>query len=289
MTDPDTLVRLRGLEAHLAAYIRGQDQVLPRLAAAFCRGALRLSAPDRPRGSFFLTGPTGTGKTAAFATAVQHVFGPGRLTTFDMSEYQDRSGVARLLGESRDDPGLLGRALLSAPDGGLLFDEIEKAHPQVLDLFLQLLWHGRITAATGRTFALHDHFIGFTSNLGSAEAMRMTHSSPASIEQAVRRRLEHTLRAEFLGRLDEILVFTRLTSAVQREICALEVTRETARLHALGHDVSVSPAALEEFLREGFHPLLGARPLRQTVERRLQDAVTVALLSQGTARSLVIE
>jgi len=283
----DRLAHLRGLEPHLFATIRGQNHLLPRVAAGFCRGSLHISSPDRPRGSFLFVGPTGTGKTETFICATDYVFGPGHLISFDMSEYQDRSAVNKFIGESRDDPGLLGRALLSISEGGVLFDEMEKAHPLVLDLFLQILWHGRITVATGQTFRFGHYFVGFTSNIGSSDAMRMEHSKFSSIEQAVLRTVENTLRPELVGRIDEKLVFARLTSAVQREICDLEVRKETTRLRGLDYDLEVSREAMEFLMREGFHPQLGARPLRKTVERQLQDAVVRDLFAAGRARGLV--
>lgn len=284
MADAARIAYLRCLEPYLSARIRGQDHVLPLIAAAFCRGAFHLTAPDRPRASLLLVGPTGTGKSEVFACATDYVFGPGRLIIFDMSEYQDKSAVNKLLGEDRNDPGLLGRALQDLPAGGLLFDEIEKAHHLVMDLFLQILWRGCITVATGQTFRFGDHVVGFASNIGAADAMRMEHSRFASIEQATLRRVEQTLRPELVGRIDEKLVFARLGPAVQEEICVLEVQRETDRLRALGYDLVVSREALEFLVREGFHPQLGARPLRKTVERQLQDAVVRALLASGTAR-----
>jgi len=279
----DSIAHLRGLESHLRARIRGQDHILPRLAAAFCRGALNLTVPDRPLASLLLVGPTGTGKSEAFACATEYVFGSEHLLIFDLSEYQDISAVNKLLGEDRRDPGLLGRALERFPVGGLLFDEIEKAHPLVMDLFLQILWRGCITVATGRTFAFGRHIVGFTSNLGAADAIRMEHSRFASIEQATLRRDTIERRPELVGRLDEKFVFARLGPDVQREICDLEVRRETERLRGLGYDLEVSREALEFLMREGFHPQLGARPLRKTVERQLQDAVMRELFTRGSA------
>jgi ATP-dependent Clp protease ATP-binding subunit ClpB len=272
----------------LQANIRGQDHVLPRIAAGFCRGALQLASPDRPRGSFLFVGPTGTGKSETFVCACDYVFGPGHLVTFDMSEYQDKSALNKLLGEDRSDPGLLGRALAALPEGGVLFDEMEKAHLLVLDVMLQILWYGRVTVATGQTFRFGNYFVGFTSNLGSADATRMEHSKLASIEQAVLRAVERSLRPELVGRIDEKLVFTRLAPDVQREICALEVKREAARLRNLGYDIAVSHEAIEFLVREGFHPQLGARPLRKTVERELQDVIVNALFESGTAVGEVV-
>jgi ATP-dependent Clp protease ATP-binding subunit ClpA len=287
MDGVDRIAHLRGLEAHLRARIRGQDHILPRIAAAFCRSALNLSAPDRPRASLLLVGPTGTGKSEVFACATEYVFGPGHLVTFDMSEYQDRSAVNKLLGEDRSDLGLLGRALQHFPAGGILFDEIEKAHPLVMDLFLQILWRGCITVSTGEVFTFGNFIVGFASNIGAADAMRMAHSRFASVEQATLRRVEQTLRAELVGRLDEKLVFARLGPAVQEEICALEVKRETERLRGLGYDFMVTREAMEFLVREGFHPQLGARPLRNAVERQLQDAIVRSLLGSGLAQGRV--
>jgi len=278
---------VRGLEAHLRSRIRGQDQALPRIAAAFCRGELGLASPDRPRGSFLFVGPTGTGKTETAACATEFVFGPGHLVTFDMSEYQDKSAVNKLLGSARDDPGLLGRALASSPCGTLLFDELEKAHALVLDVLLQILWHGRITVATGEQFHLANYYVVFTSNIGSAEAMRMERSSFATVVHAVLRRVGQTLRPELVGRIDEKIVFARLTSDVQREICAMEIAKEAARLRGLGFDLEVSREALEFLVREGFDPHLGARPMRRAVEQHLQDAVVRGLFATGIGRGTI--
>lgn len=285
---PDRLARLRGMEAHLRRTIRGQDHILPRVASVFVRGELGLAEPTRPRGSLLLCGPTGTGKTEAVTCATNYAFGPGHLACFDMSEYQDRSAVNKLLGEDRSDAGLLGRALAAIPSGTLLFDEIEKAHSLVLDLFLQMLWHARITVATGQTFDLSNHYVAFTSNLGGAEAMRMEQSKLASIEQAVLRRVGGSFRPELVGRIDEKLVFARLSPEVQREICGLVVTAETARLRGLGYDLKVSREALDFLVREGHDPLLGARPMRRAVEGHLQRAVVASLMTAGTACGRVV-
>lgn len=288
MADPARIAHLRGLEAHLRHHIIAQDHVLPRVAAAFARGELGVTDPSRPRGSFLLVGPTGSGKTETFTCAIDHTFGPGHLTVFDMSEYQDKSAVTKLIGADRDDAGLLGRALRTRPRGGLLFDELEKAYPLVMDLFLQILWNGRVTLATGETVSFHDHYVGFASNIGGAEAMRMGRSKFASVEQAVLRRVVQNLRPEFVARIDETLVFALLSPDAQREICGLVVRNETDRLRGLGYDLQVSREALEFLVREGFHPQLGARPLRKTVERQLQDAVVRELFRCGGAGGEVV-
>lgn len=288
MTESKELVaRIAGLEAHLRARIRGQDHLLPRVAAVLARGEMGLADVRRPRGSFLFVGPTGTGKTELALCFSEYLFGSDCLVRFDMSEYQNPSSVERLLGLDRGDSGLLGRALGVATRGALLFDEMDKAHPRVHDLFLQILDVGRITLATGETKSLEDFYVVFTSNLGAAEAMRMERSSWASIEAAVLRRVAQEMRPELVGRIDEKLVFARLVPEVQREICELLVAREVARLRGLGHDLRVSREALEFLLREGYDARLGARPMRRAVQRHLQDAVVRALFVAGAAAGRV--
>lgn len=288
MVDPARIAYLRGLEAHLASRIIDQEQVMPRLAAVFTRGEMGIADPARPRGSVLLAGPTGSGKSESFRCAVDYALGPGKLIAFDMSEYQDKTAVAKLLGENRDDPGLLGQALLAHPDGALFFDEMDKAFRSLLDVFLQILWDSRVTVATGQTFVFGNYYVGFGTNIGGVEAMRMEHSSATRIEQAVLRRLRESLRPEFLGRVDETLVFRKTSPEGNRKICMLEIEREAARLRQVGFDLSVTREALEFLVREGFDPHLGARPLRKTVERQLQNAITRDLFISGYGQGKVI-
>lgn len=284
MTAPAQLERLRGLEAHLRSRLRGQEHLLPLAAAAFQRGELGLADRTRPRGSFLLVGPTGTGKTELVLLAGDYLFGLGHVCRFDLSEYARDDAVIRFIGKDVDDPGAFGRALRGRTQGILLFDEVEKAHPRLWDLFLQLLDPGHITLATGEILSVGGFYLAFSSNLGGTEAMRMAHSRFASVEQTVLRVLGQTLRPEFVGRIEEKWVFARLTPEAQREICTLRVAEETARLRRLGYDLEVSREALEFLMREGFHPQLGARPLRQAVERHLRDAVVRSLFSRGFAQ-----
>lgn len=205
------------------------------------------------------------------------------MVTIDLAEYQDEGAVTKLLGQNRSDTGLLAKSLFSMKSGGLLFDEIEKTHPRVLDLFLQMLWRGCFTDGTGEVHRLNAYVIGFTSNLGASETIRMATSSGVSAAKAILRRVAENLRPEFLGRLDEQLVFERLGPEVQREICELEVTRELNRLWKLGYSIKATSEAVEFLVREGFDRELGARPLRKTVERHIQNAVAVELLQTGVS------
>lgn len=281
MPDAERLSRLRGLEGHLRAHLRGQDHVVGRAAAVFSRGELGLARRDRPRGTFLAVGPTGTGKTELVLLASRHLFDSDRVLRFDLSEYQREDAVERLLGANAGDRGAIGRAATLPSPRVWLFDELEKAHPKVFDLFIQVLEPGRITLASGEVISFVDDYVAFTSNIGAAEAMRMARSNPASVEQAVLHRVGESLRPEILARIPEKLVFSRLTPDVQREIAELHLAAEISRLGAAGFDLQVSREALEFLIREGFHPQLGARPLRQTIERHLQDAVVRALLACG--------
>jgi ATP-dependent Clp protease ATP-binding subunit ClpA len=269
----DVLNRLRNLEPHLKSNIKGQDHVLPRICSVLQRGELNLAHPHRPKGSFLFVGPTGVGKTEITLAFTEYLCGSDHVHRFDMSEFQNQSSVGLLLGTSSTDTGMLGRALDKNDRGTLLFDEMERAHPLVLDLFLQILDAGRITLANGETRNLNNYYIVFTSNIGAAESMRMESSAFASIERTVLRRVDQVLRPELVARINEKLVFNRLSYPIQREICELMISREVERLSRLGHTIVIEATTVEKLVREGFHRLLGARPMRNTVDRFLQEEV----------------
>lgn len=288
MADAAQIAHLRGLESHLRTHLRGQDHVLARAAAVFTRGELGLVRADGPRGAFLAVGPTGTGKTELVLLAARYLFGENRVRRFDLSEYQRADAVERLLGGDASDPGAIGRAAGGDSPRVWLFDELEKAHPKVLDLFIQMLEPGHVTLANGETVSLRPDYVAFTSNLGANESMRMANSSPSSVEQAVLRRVAESLRPELLARIPDKLVFARLAPDVQREIAELHLANEVARLKSVGFDLEVSREALEFLIREGFHALLGARPLRHTIERQLQDAVVRGLFATGSRAGRVV-
>jgi len=282
MANASRIEQLRGLEAHLKTRLLGQDQVIARAAAVFTRGELGLGRTDRPRGTFLAVGPTGTGKTELVLLSARYLWGESQVCRFDLSEYQRADAVERLLGADAQDGGAMGRAARIASPRVWLFDELEKAHPKVFDLFIQILEPGCLTLATGEKISFQNDYVAFTSNVGSAESMRMTRSNRTSVEQAVLRRVGETLRPEIVARIADQLVFDRLTPSIQREIAQLHLANEVARLHTAGYDLEVSREALEFLIREGFHPHLGARPLRQTIERHLQNAVVRGLFERGT-------
>ena len=240
---------------------------------------MNLAHPNRPRGSFLFVGPTGVGKTEITIAFTEYLYGPDHVHRFDMSEFQNQSSVGLLLGSSASETGMLGRALAKHNRGSLLFDEMEKAHPLVLDLFLQILDAGRITLANGETKNLNGYYIVFTSNIGAGEAMRMESSAFATIERTVLRRVDQALRPELVARISEKLVFNRLPYSIQREICELMINREVERLNALGYKLNIEADTIEALVREGYHRTLGARPMRNTVDRFLQEIATERLLA----------
>ena len=280
------LERLRDLQAHLSDRIRGQNHVIPPVVSVLQRGELGLTTPNRPRGSLLLLGPTGVGKTELSIAFTHYLFGSEKLFRFDMSEYQTQESLRVLLGGRIGEVGLLGMARSKSATGTLLFDEIEKAHPRVLDLFLQILDAARVTMASGETLDLSGFYVVFTSNLAAAEILNLQHSSFATMERHVLARAQQALRPELYARITEKLVFKRLSYDVQMEIARLHIGRELSFLETKGFTVTVGHAVVSFLMQRGFHPRLGARPLRDTIEKHLRDAVADALLARVASRRL---
>ena len=278
-TDTTKINKLQKLTALLPHEIRGQSQVLPRIVSAVQRGEFGLTKPGRPRGSFLLLGPTGVGKTESVVVATNQIFGAGKLFRFDMSEFQNQEALGLLLGARLGEVGYLGAVRERAVEGSLLFDEAEKAHPRVLDILLQLLDAARITVATGHTLDFSGYYIWLTSNIGSAELMSLQHSNDATLERHVLTRAQQTLRPEIFARVNEKLVFHRLSYEHQLEIAEKFLSREIEFLAARGHRIELDKTALPFLVRKGFHPKLGARPMRDAVEKLVGDAVTECLLT----------
>ena len=286
----DRLERLRQLEAYLSDRIRGQNHVIPRVVSALHRGELGLTTPNRPRGSFLLLGPTGVGKTELSLAFTDYLLGKDKLFRFDMSEYQTQESLGVLLGGRIGETGLLGMVVAKSVTGTLLFDEIEKAHPRVLDVFLQILDAARVTMASGETLDLSGFYIVFTSNIAAAEIINLQHSSFATMERHVLAKAQRSLRPELYARITEKLVFNRLNYDVQMEIARLHIARELSFLRDKGFELALGHSVISFLMQRGFHPRLGARPLRDTVEKHLRGAVANAMLGGVglCARELVV-
>jgi len=280
----DELKRLAELEEKLPREIRGQGHLLPRVLSVLRRGQLGLKKPGRPRGTFLLLGPTGTGKTEVTLVFTKHLYNGEGLIRLDMSEYQTQASLGLLIGAQPGDCGYLGMERQRVQQGTLLLDEIEKAHPRVLDICLQLLDAARVTLANGQTLDFSPFYIVLTSNIGGAEILGLQYSTAATLERFVLGRAQQTLRPEMFARIDETLVFHPLAYEVQLEIAEKFLGLELNFLKAQGYELEVYSGVLPFLVRKGFHPKLGARPMRNAVEKLIGDAVARNLLSGGDGR-----
>lgn len=276
--------KLLQLETYMRSRIRGQDHVLPRVISLLQRGELGLAKTNRPRGSFLFLGPTGVGKTETALTFTDFLFGKGKLFRFDMSEYQTQESLGILLGGKLGERGTLALAYDKSQVGTLLFDEIEKTHLRVLDIFLQMLDAARVTMANGETLDLSGFYVVFTTNIGGADLLNLQHSCFATMERHVLARAQQALRPELFARITEKLVFNRLSYDCQLEIAQLLLEDELNFLGDKGHELQPDSSVLPFIVRRGFHPKLGARPMRDTIEKLVGDAVAVDLLTKGSGK-----
>ncbi len=218
----------------------------------------------------------------------EFLLGADRLFRFDMSEYQNQESLAVLLGGKLGERGTLALAYDRHRCGTLLFDEIEKAHPRVLDVFLQILDAARVTMASGETLDLSGFYVVFTSNIASADVVGLQHSSFATMERHVLTRAQQSMRPELYARISEKLVFNKLTYDVQLEIARLLLAQELEFLRAKGHRIEPGETVLPFLVRRGFHPRLGARPMRDAVEKLIGDAVASDLLEGGSGSGKLV-
>ena len=221
-------------------------------------------------------GPTGVGKTETVREFSRYLFGNNQLFRFDMSEFLHADSVKLFIGDEFGKPGRLGKVLSEYHRGVLLFDEIEKSHRQIWDLFLQMLDAARVTLAD-QTYDLSGFYIVATSNIGSQQLLRPTRLPFATLERAVLAELHQHFRPELIGRFDEKIVFRPLSPDTQRKIGELVIAGELARFRAQGIDLDVSEPAFEFLVRRGIHKTLGARPMKGTVQKFIGDAIRQAL------------
>jgi len=271
--------KLTGLEPHLRSKIKGQDHAISRVCSVLERGQLGLQPASKPLGSFLFLGPTGVGKTELTLEFSRYLFGSDSVFRFDMSEFLHLDNVKLFMGDETGTTGRLGKVLSEHRQGVLLFDEIEKAHRLIWDLFLQMLDAARITLADHRSYDLSGFYIVCTSNIGSQQLLRPTRLPFATLERAVLSELHRTFRPELVGRFDEKIVFKPLCPDTQRQIGRLAIDEELARLRQKGFELAISDEAIEFLLRRGIHKTLGARPMKKTVQKFLGDAIRQALKS----------
>ena len=268
---------IQGLETYLKSKIRGQDHVISKVCSVLERGELGLSPEGRPKGTFLFLGPTGVGKTELTLAFTRYLFQENLMFRFDMSELLHIDAVKQFIGDETGSIGRLGKVLAKHNRGVLLFDEIEKAHSLIWDLFLQILDAGRITLGNDQTYDLSQFYVVCTTNIGSSDILRPNNLPFATIERAVIAKLYQSFRPELIGRFSEKIVFKRLSYEEQREIAELNLNNEIMRLGRLGYHLTIDNSVLEFLVRKGVDKLLGARPMRTTVERHLGDAICHAL------------
>ncbi|MFC9763435.1 ATP-dependent Clp protease ATP-binding subunit [Rhodococcus jostii] len=276
--------KLLALEDVLHARVIGQEQAVTAVAEAVRRARAGLSDPRRPIGSFLFLGPTGVGKTELAKALADAVFGDeDRLIRFDMSEFQEKHTVSRLVGAppgyvGYEEAGQLTDKVRRQPYSVILFDEIEKAHPDVFNILLQLLDDGRVTDAQGRTVDFKNTIVILTSNIGSDLILDAPEGDVDQIVPQLMERLRSHFRPEFLNRIDETVVFHRLDKQQLRQIVELilDGTRRLLKAQDIGLDVTT---AAEDYLaEEGYEPEFGARPLRRTIQKQLDNKLSSMLL-----------
>ena len=290
--DPVRLAHLEGLQAHLEANIIGQPEVIPYVVDAVKDAELNFNEKGEARSAFLFLGPTGVGKTEITQQFTEYVCGPGKMIRLDMSEFMNVEAVGLLIGSPSDNPevrrGLLGKYYdRTGGTGTLLFDEIEKAHRQVQDLFLQILDAGRITLGNGETLDLTRMYLAATSNIG---AQMLMHSKTRNRETIVRRvetEARGQMRPEIYARFNPVVVFNRLDFDAQREIAQVHLRKVLKHMAALGHRLEVDQSIIGPIIDRGYSEQLGARPMRNAARKAVRQAVRDAVFARKSGHGTI--
>ena len=291
--------RLVHLEESLHARVIGQNDAVQAVSRAVRRARAGLKNPKRPIGSFIFLGPTGVGKTELGRALAEAMFGSEEaIIRLDMSEYMEKHAVARMIGSppgyvGYDEGGQLTEKVRRKPYSVILLDEIEKAHPDVFNILLQVLEDGRLTDGQGRTVDFRNTVVIMTSNVG-AESLRNDKKvgfnraideaqDYSRMKDTVLEKLKHTFRPEFLNRIDEVIVFQSLNETELKEIVELLLQEVAKRIIENGYQLTISPAARDHILREGYDPAYGARPIKRAIQKLVEDTLSEEIL-KGTVK-----
>src|SRR6266508_2446835 len=276
--------RLTHLEAELGRRVIGQPEALAAVANAVRRARAGLQDPNRPTGSFIFLGPTGVGKTETARALAEFLFDDEKaMVRLDMSEYMEKHAVARMIGAppgyvGYEEGGQLTEAVRRRPYSVVLFDEIEKAHPDVFNVLLQILDDGRLTDSKGRTVDFRNTVLIMTSNIGSQYILEMGTQNWEQVETKVLELLRQTFRPEFLNRVDDVIIFRPLSSQDIAKIVELQIKRVERLVAERKLRLEITPAAKQLIVAEGYDPVYGARPLKRAIQRLLQNPLAMAVL-----------
>ncbi|MFZ2739050.1 MAG: ATP-dependent chaperone ClpB [Burkholderiaceae bacterium] len=272
------------METKLHQRVVGQQEAIAAVSHAIRRSRAGLSDPNRPTGSFLFLGPTGVGKTELCKSLASFLFdSEAHLIRIDMSEFMEKHSVARLIGAppgyvGYEEGGYLTEAVRRNPYSVLLLDEVEKAHPDVFNVLLQVLDDGRLTDGQGRTVDFKNTVIVMTSNIGSPMIQAMVDREPEEIKEAVWAELRNHFRPEFLNRIDETVLFHALNASHIEAIAAIQISLLQQRLSKMDLVLDLSAAAMAELAKVGFDPVFGARPLKRAIQQRIENPLSKLLL-----------
>jgi len=276
--------KLLGMEENLRRRVKGQQEALVAVSNAVRRARAGLQDPNRPVGSFIFLGPTGVGKTETARALAEFLFDDERaMVRLDMSEYMEKHAVARMIGAppgyvGYEEGGQLTEAVLRRPYSVVLFDEIEKAHPDVFNVLLQILDDGRLTDSKGRVVDFKNTVLIMTSNLGSRE-IQAAEGDDAQIREAVVQVLREYFKPEFLNRIDDIVVFNQLAREQIAEIIDVQLERLRHMLAERGVAIELDETAKALLVEKGYDPVYGARPLKRAIQTLIQNPLAVKLLN----------
>ncbi len=289
--------KLLHLEENLHKRIIGQDEAVSAVARAIRRARAGLNEPNKPIGSFIFVGPTGVGKTDLAKALAEAMFGDEKLMIrMDMSEFMEKHSVSKLIGAppgyiGYDDSngGQLTERVRRKPYSVVLFDEVEKAHPDVFNVLLQILDDGRLTDSKGRVINFKNTIIIMTSNVGASQIKKMSNFGFSSGDEAdagydnmkdnINEALKEQFKPEFLNRLDDIIIFRKLTKEEAGQICRKIISSLSERLKDKEISLKISDAAMDKILDEGYNDMYGARPLKRTVQKRVEDRLSDEILA----------
>jgi ATP-dependent Clp protease ATP-binding subunit ClpB len=298
--------KLIHMDDRLRLRVVGQDEAIEAVANAVRRARAGIQDPNRPIGSFIFLGPTGVGKTELARALAEFLFDDeNAMIRIDMSEYQERHTVSRLIGAppgyvGYEEGGQLTEAVRRKPYSVILFDEVEKAHPEVFNLLLQLLDDGRLTDSHGRTVDFRNAVVIMTSNIGGVHIQEMLAerakkpsaywvSSNEELKEKIMADLKEFFRPEFLNRVDEIIIFNPLTKELLKQIVEIQVTRMKRYIKEKNVDVRLTDSAKEYFAEIGFDPVYGARPLKRALQREILNPLALRILDKTFAEGDIVE